>query len=366
MYALRILRSQPLRLALTVGGVALCVVLMLFLLSVYRGVADGSVEYIRRNSVDLWVLQRNATNILRGSSILSNAHGIVLRDIPGVRTASPVLLLLSAVKKDGRNATLFLTGYDLESRLGGPPDIVSGRAVQRNDEIVLDRSFAAKYHFSIGDMVAIQDDSLRVVGLSTGTNAFVVQFAFVSIQRAQQIIGFPSLVTCYLVNVRNPGLRDGVRDAIHADLPGVEVYDHATFLQNNIHEMETGLVPVLYTVAVIGGVVLTTILSLLLSINILERRTDFAVMKAIGSPQRFLPLLIMKQAFLISSAACAVALIVYFPMVLLIQRISPEVGTASSVEQVAAVFIIASAMSLLSSFISMHRLRRIYPLEAFE
>jgi len=52
-------------LALTIGGVSLCIVLMFFLLAVYRGVADGSVEYIRRNKADLWVLQRNATNILR-------------------------------------------------------------------------------------------------------------------------------------------------------------------------------------------------------------------------------------------------------------------------------------------------------------
>ena len=43
-YSLHILKAQPLRSALTVGGIALCAVLMLFLLSVYRGVADGSVE----------------------------------------------------------------------------------------------------------------------------------------------------------------------------------------------------------------------------------------------------------------------------------------------------------------------------------
>lgn len=113
MYAIRTLIHQPLRLALTIGGVALCVVLMLFLLSVYRGVADGSVEYVRQNKVDLWVLQRNATNILRGSSILSTGHGSIIREVPGVKTASPVLFLLSGIIKDGQVATLFLTGYDL-------------------------------------------------------------------------------------------------------------------------------------------------------------------------------------------------------------------------------------------------------------
>ncbi len=365
MYAIRILRSQPLRLMLTVGGVALCVVLMLFLLSVYRGVADGSVEYIRRNSVDFWVLQRNATNILRGSSILSTAHGSVLRDVPGIRTASPVLFLLSGVTKDGRIATLFLTGYDLTTGLGGPPALVDGRGVRNDNEIVLDRSFAAKYHFTLGDNVKIQDASLQVVGLSAGTNAFVIQYAFVSIKRAQQIIGFPSLVTCYLINVDPLADRKQVRATIHDDLPGVEVYDHPTFLQNNIREMESGLLPLLYTVAAIGAIVLTTILSLLLSINILERRKDFAVMKAIGAPQRFLPRLVVQQALALACAGCIAGVLLFFPMVGLIEGLSPEVSTASSPGQITAVFAIVGAMSFASSLISMHRLRRIYPLEAF-
>jgi len=52
MYALKTLQDQPLRLALTVGGIALCMVLLLFLLSVYCRVADGSVEYLRASDAD--------------------------------------------------------------------------------------------------------------------------------------------------------------------------------------------------------------------------------------------------------------------------------------------------------------------------
>jgi putative ABC transport system permease protein len=365
MYATKTLIHQPLRLGLTIGGVALCVVLMLFLLSVYRGVADGSVEYICRNKVDLWVLQRNATNILRGSSILSTAHGSIIREVHGVKTASPVLFLLSGIRKDSQVGTLFLTGYDLTTGLGGPPQLVEGHSLEREDEIVLDKSFAAKFDYKVGDRVRIQDDTLQVVGLSAGTNAFVIQYAFVSIHRAQKLIGFPTLVTCYLVKLVDSAELGRVSAAIHEDLPGVEVYDHETFLHNNIREMESGFLPLLYTVASIGAIVLTTILSLLLSINILERRKDFAVMKAIGSPSRFLPRLVVEQALLLSSAGSVVALLLFFPMVTLIERLSPEVSTKSSAEQIAVVLVIVAAMSLISSFISVQRLRRIYPLEAF-
>jgi len=365
LYSIRILRSQPLRLALTVGGIALCIILMLFLLSVYRGVADGSVEYIRQNQTDLWVLQRNATNILRGSSVLFTAHGQSIRNTAGVKSVSPVLLLLSGVKKGDQVATVFLTGYDPAAGAGGPPAVIQGRSVLSDHEIVLDEAFAAKFNFKLGDRVEIQDDTLRVVGISTKTNAFVTQYAFVTLNRAQSLIGFPNIVTCYLVTSEQGTDNSKLAARIRDKLPGVEVYDQQTFLNNNIREMQAGFLPFIYTVAAIGVIVLTAILSLLLSINILERRKDFAIMKTLGSPGSFLPRLIVQQALLIAFAGTIVGLIFFFPMVELIQEISPEVSTKTSLEQIALMSMVVGAMSLISSVISMQRLRRIYTLEVF-
>ncbi|HWP59597.1 MAG TPA: ABC transporter permease [Candidatus Acidoferrales bacterium] len=365
LYAVRILRSQPLRLALTISGVALCIVLMLFLFATYNGVAKGSVEYIQKNPADLWVLQRNAWNILRGSSLLSAEHGEIIETVSGVESASPILLLLSAVEKDSEVATVFLTGFEPKTGVGGPPQLVDGVSVGNDDEIVLDRAFAAKFNFKIGDQVRIQDHTLKVVGFSTGTNAFVIQYAFVTLRQAQSLVGFPGLVTCYLVRIHKGTQPRSVAAAIRDRLGGVEVYEHEQFLQNNIREMQTGLLPFLYTVAAIGAIVLTAILSLLLSINILERRKDFAILKTLGAPSGFLPRLVMEQAFLIVAAAGILALIVFFPLTSLIEKLAPEITAQSSAGQIAAVLAAAAAISVLSSFISMQRLRRIYPLEAF-
>ncbi len=364
MYAIRTLRSQPLRLVLTIGGVALCIVLMFFLLSVYRGVADGSVEYIRKNKVDLWILQRNATNILRGSSIISTAQGEAIAQIQGVKSVSPVLFLLSTINKGNKIRTLFLGGFDPKKGMGGPPLLMAGQSLGGNDEIVLDKSFAAKFKFKVGDTIDLQGHSLKVIGISTGTNAFVIQYAFVTLEFAQELIGFPDIATCFLVNVSNKKTIKEIREKILQKFPGLEVYTHEKFLNNNIHEMESGLLPLLYTVAVIGALVLTVILSLLLTVNILERRKDFAVLKILGSPKGFLRKLVVAQALLISSASSIVALTVFFPLSLLIEEISPEVSTKSSVEQIIAVILVVGVMSLISSFISIQKLRRIYLLEA--
>src|SRR5512143_153896 len=98
MYALKVLVAQPQRAVLTCCGVALCVVLMLFLLAVYSGVAEGSLEYVRSSDADLWVLQRHAANILRSTSLLDDRQGKVISRVRGVRSVAPVTFLLAGVE----------------------------------------------------------------------------------------------------------------------------------------------------------------------------------------------------------------------------------------------------------------------------
>lgn len=364
MYSIRILTAQPLRLALTVVGIALCVVLVLFLLGIHRGVFLGSVEYVRKNPADLWVVQENTTNILRGFSLLRTAHGQLLATIDGVAQAAPVLFLLCAVERDEHRATVYLTGFDPALGKGGPPEIVRGHSVVNDDEIVLDKSFAAKQGIRVGDMVSLRGDSLRVVGLSAGTNAFVIQYAFVSLARAQRLSGFPSLVSCFLVT-SSIGV-EGLRNTIREDVPGVDAYTQEEFMDNNIREMESGLLPLLFTIAAIGGLVLAAILTLLLTINILERRTDIAVMKALGVPSASVTRLVLVLALLISGAGTAIALAAFFPLVLAIERVAPEVTTATSAAHVFLAIGAVTGISVVSALMAARRARSIYPLEAFQ
>ena len=365
MYAFRTLRGQPLRLALTVGGVASCIILMFFLLAVYRGAADGSVEYVRRNTADAWVLQKNATNILRGSSLVAAAQAEGIGRLPGVRSVASVLLLLSTLGKGGEARTIFLAGYEPEKGLGGPPELARGRTVRTDGEIVLDAAFARKFGFKTGDAVDLQGRRLEVVGLSRGTNAFVIQYAFVTLRFARTLVGIPGLATCFLVTAEAGADADAIRGRIRSGFPALEAYSQVEFLANNIREMKSGFLPLLYTVAVLGAVVLTVILSLLLSVNILERRKDFAVLKTLGSPLSFLWGLVVKQAILIASLSQAAAIVVFFPLAAVIERVAPEVSLKSSAGQILAVALAVELMSLGSSLVSIRRLRRIYYLEVF-
>jgi ABC-type antimicrobial peptide transport system permease subunit len=204
-----------------------------------------------------------------------------------------------------------------------------------------------------------------VSGISAGTNAFVVQYGFTTLRSAQRLLGYPNVVTGYLISVRQGYAPENVANAIREDLPGVEVYNRGTFLANNIHEMESGFLPILYAIAAIGAVVLTSILTLLLTVIILESRKDFAIMRAVGSPDRFLRGVVFSQAFILSSTGTAVALLIFSPFSSVIEWLTPEISISASAWQNAAVAAVVCGITTFSAWIAMRRLRGIYPLEAF-
>jgi putative ABC transport system permease protein len=366
MYALKTLTDQPFRFIITSCGVALCVVLILFLLGIYKGVSVGSVEYVRSSDADLWVLQRHATNILRCTSLLTPEHGTTLKEAPGVKSVSPVLFILASVSLPEGPATLYLTGYDPKTGRGGPPEISRGRNLRKSGEIVLDRSFAFKHHINIGDPMQVKNDTLVVVGFSNGTNMFVIQYAFITLADAHRIIGLAGIVTCYLVKVIPGADFKRVSSEIETRLPDVVVFGHEKFLENNIHEMESGILPLLFVVAVIGSVVLMAILSLILSINVLERRKDFAIMKALGAPDGFIPGLVVIQAMILSGSGLVVGIALFFPLMGAVEQLSPEVSVMTSIFQILAVTLSVMLISLISSIFPVRKLRKVYPLEAFK
>jgi putative ABC transport system permease protein len=276
-----------------------------------------------------------------------------------------VLLSLPTIHVRDREATIFLAGYELRTGLGGPPRMAEGHAPATARDIALDRGLARKLGARVGDTVTVRDTPLRVCGLTDGTNAFVIQYGFVLLPRAQHCFGYPDLVTCYLVRLE-PGIeRTDVERDIRAVLPDAVTYGHADFVRNNVREMESGVLPLLYTVAAIGAVVLTTILTLLLTVVILERRCDIAAMKALGAPRGFLPLFVIFQAIALVACGCAFAALLLHPFTELVAWLSPETGARPALEQVIAVTIAALTMGLCAALLSLRRVRGIYALEVF-
>ena len=69
--AWRNLTQQPLRFAISAGGVALAVVLILAMSGVFAGSEEHAVLYMRNQPAELWGMQAGVSNLHMSSSILS-------------------------------------------------------------------------------------------------------------------------------------------------------------------------------------------------------------------------------------------------------------------------------------------------------
>jgi putative ABC transport system permease protein len=366
MYALKTLSNQYLRFIITAIGVSLCLILMLFLLAIYHGVSDASVRYVRESDADIWVLQRHAANLLRGTSLLTYRHGDLIKNIKGVRSIAPILFFTATVKVPDNTASVHLVGYDPRTGKGGPPEILKGDTLSNDDQIILDYSFAAKYKISIGDKLPIRDDTLTVTGLSGGTNLFVIQFAFITLKKARELLGFPGILSCYQILLEPGSDPLSVSEDIRSVSSDLAVFDRVTFLNNNIHEAETGVMPLLYVVALIGAIVLTALLSLILSVYVLEQQKDYAIMKALGAPSGFIPGILIKQSMILAGSGMIIATLLFGPMLKAVEKFSPTISAESSMNQILIVATGLLVISLLSCILPLLRQRHIYPLEVFK
>ncbi|HYI12535.1 MAG TPA: ABC transporter permease [Thermoanaerobaculia bacterium] len=361
--ARRLLFANRGGLLVTVAGVGATVALLLFLFMVHDGVRDGSTGYVRTADVDLWIGQKNSDNILKSSSYLPAAVAERVRRVEGVRDAAPLVRVFSKADIDGRrSSTLFILGFDPVTRLGEPKTVVQGTTILRPGDLILDRSFALTYKLALGDRLDIQGRRFRVAGISKNTNPLVSQFAFLRLDDASALLGLEG--TASFIVVRVSGNRAAVAARLRQELPELSVYEADEFLRHHVEEMESGILPVFASAAVFGAVVCGFIVALMLYNSILQRREEYATLKALGASQRYLLRLVAGQALLVTTLGCAAGAALAGIVTPLLLRFVPSLAISWN----PLLFLVLPAALLVgavSAAVPVRMLRRIYPAEVF-
>ena len=353
------------RMMITVGGVGFTVMLMLFLLGVYGGVKAGSTNYVLRSPAQIWICEKNSTNLLRSSSFLRASLGEEIQKIRGVDKVTGILRVLATTQVRGKPATLFVFGFDPDSRLSAPSVLAGGTSRIVPHGIIIDKAFAAKHGLTLGSSLQVKEKEFHVSGICEGTNAIVAQFVFMRLEDAQALLGFPGVVSFYLVT-----LDDGLKDAdfiglIKQRFPALSVFTKEEFVENNLEEMKTGVLPVIWTIAFFGVLIGVTVITLMLFGGVLEKREDFALLKAVGAGERYLASLVVKQALLYVLIGYLFGVILYLLITPGLLKLVPEITLDLGPGSAALVLCVSLSMGVLGSWTPVRKLSRIFPTEVF-
>ena len=208
------LLTEPVRLMISVMGVALSVFLIAFLVSMYRGWDEKIGGYIEGSEIDVWVARDGTTDFLNAASIVPEEEGNELEALADVQSWSPLIVRPMAATNEGGDAIdISLIGYRVDPGLGRPPAIASGENLPRVGEAVIDESISDRFGVDIGDTISVVGEDLRVVGISKGGNFIFWQAVFVDYAEAERILDQPGFATFLVFDLDDSSFAHRIRGA---------------------------------------------------------------------------------------------------------------------------------------------------------
>src|SRR5438128_1831380 len=213
------------RLLVTVTGVVFAVVLIVVELGLFLGFTTTTSGLIDRSRADLWITGARVPYIEMGVPYSERKLSTVLAT-PGVRQATKYIVRFSQWQRpDGRQESVQVVGFDPGQTLGGPWNVVEGRAadLKAADNVIVDELYKSKLGVSrIGEVFEIRGHRARVVGFTSGIRSFTTSpYVFTSFKNAQDFVGLREDQTYFLLVKLAPGadvekvrraIRDQVRD----------------------------------------------------------------------------------------------------------------------------------------------------------
>ena len=364
--ALQNLLQDKLRLVLSVAGIALAVMLILFLLGLRAGVLDSAKAYLANNPGSVVVLPQEIKSTLAAGSgeyIPANTSDTVARK-PGVSSVIPVLELRAMPELHGKKESVLLIGYDA-SLGGGPWDLAKGRQPASDDEVVLDRVLAERHNFALGEIFEISGLKLKVVGLSNGTSSLSGSYAFVRKSLAEKLVLSPGAVSVLLVTSAPGTAPEDLVTSLRQTVPEANVFLKSEVMAND-QELMAGIIDQIIILMVGAAFIVgALVVGMVLYTATIERRPEYGILKAIGARAGVLYRVTISQAFAAAGLGVLVGIGFAFLMGWLVETFKPQFPV--SIEPRAIVMTVGAGllMALLGALVPARSVVSLAPAEVF-
>ena len=142
--ARRNLFQDKTRLALSIGGVALAVMLILVLKGFLAGMNRQITSYLDYSPGSIVVAQEDVVNLLGATSLLPKGVDEKTERIRSVDEVTPILSQFIILELHEKKQPAYMVGYDPEQG-GGPWRLSAGREPRAKKEMVYDSVLAERH-----------------------------------------------------------------------------------------------------------------------------------------------------------------------------------------------------------------------------
>jgi putative ABC transport system permease protein len=287
------LRFRARQFLIAVVGVGLVLALALAL----SGLADGFhaevAETIDAVGATSWVLSGAAQGRVTAFAAFSAEEQRAVAAEPGVRRASAVLFApAQVVFVSGSNQPLTVNLFGVQRSGLGDPQVVSGHKLAGADQVVVDSKVGP-----LGSVLSLGGHRYNVVGTVDGrTMTGGVPLVYMTLPAVQHAVtGGRPLIT----GIATVGTPTSVPS-------GLVVLPPSTVVTDTVGQLKTGIQSIDNT-RWLMWLIAAAIVASMLYVAALERKRDFAVLKALGSSSRALFLSLVLEAVVVTLLAAALA-----------------------------------------------------------
>lgn len=305
--AYRNLFQSRVRLAMSVGGVALALMLVLALDAIMTGAEKRLTAYIDNSEADVWVAQSGVRNLHMVSSWMPASVTGEVEDVQGVDSVTPIMYLTAPVGAGSDQNLAYVIGLPKDAAMGNPWRIVGGRAIPEPGEAVIDSSVAERSGIKLGDKVKILGQKLEVTGLAEGTSTLTNSVAFISMEDFERVRG-GQVVSFVLAKVEPGRSPEAVAERIEKDVGGVTAQTRAAFAEQErrlVNDMAGDLLAIMNLAGFMTGL---AVVALTVYTATIARRSEYGVLKALGAPNARLYGVVLAQALFSVALGFAVGL----------------------------------------------------------
>ncbi|HSB90255.1 MAG TPA: ABC transporter permease [Anaerolineales bacterium] len=324
--ALRNLFQSRARLAISVGGVALALMLILALDAVVGWIEARVTAYIDTSGADVWVSQEGVRNMHMASSSFSSSLASGVARVDGVESVTPILYLTNVVEAGPERAVAYIIGLPDRALAGTPSVIRSGGANPGRGGAVIDQGIAEASGIGLGDTVQILGEEFDVVGLSAGTASLTNSIAFISSTDFAGLLANPRVASFLLVRLEPGASAEEVARRIESQVRGVTAQTREEFAAQErkvVRDMSTDLMAIMNLVGFLIGL---AVMSLTVYTATLGRRAEYGMLKALGAHNRDLYLTVGVQALVSVALGLAVGLMFTLGLAAIMPLFSANLG----------------------------------------
>ena len=287
---------RPARTAVSIAGIALGVLMVVFTVGLANGVLRERGR--REAKIGAEILLRPAGTLgLSGaqSFTIPVAHAAELQRVEGVRAAVPIGQSLD--RSDSGFGSRLIDGipFGEYAALSGLT-IREGRGLEKGDEVIIPPQWKADNQVEVGSTITLYERPFRVVGVYEPAGGGSLK---IPLSTMQDQVGSENRCNAILIACNDPALQDQVAARIKETFP-----DDQIIFTRDLPEIYMSSVPALniFLKVVIGvaATISTLVILLAMYTTVTERTRQIGILKSLGMSKASIAWVIEQEAILVS------------------------------------------------------------------